>query len=70
MPDIASAAVFLGQGTLIKRNNTAWSDSIQREYGFKQPYTRQFRCDCGLGHSGRWPKAYCLKCNCVPHTPE
>lgn len=44
------------QGTWCKRNNTAWSESIHQEYGFKQPYTRKFRCACvptGSGGPGR-----------------
>uniref|UniRef100_UPI002FE4FA8E NDUEG13 n=1 Tax=Euglena gracilis TaxID=3039 RepID=UPI002FE4FA8E len=30
-------------GTISKRNNTVWCDSIQEKYGFKQPYSREFR---------------------------
>jgi len=36
---------IFGLGTWCKRNNTAWSESIHQEYGFKQPYTRKFRAE-------------------------
>jgi len=47
------------QGTWCKRNNTAWSESIHQEYGFKQPYTRKFRCACVLSGGGRPPRLFC-----------